>query len=317
MFMSIAPLVDASTDVPFGTLLGVTDGGVHVYCCDYETLNPNEILDREKFKNVHDGVTTGYKWQCVELGRRYLLVNQGVIFDNIAMAYDIFRLKHVRRVADGQMVPMYAHVNGEADVLPTKGSLLIWNPVGEFVHTGHIAVIVNVECDFVDIVEQNVEDMIWPEGQSYSRRLKATLNDDTGAYTIACTYHDSSILGWMNIDFHTEYNYEDVPIATPEDLKLQTTIITPDMAARPWMDATLDFVQAFQRQFGPHLEPGVSKYFTISEKGAAALVYATEHLHHMFMDATDYVLHHEKELMSHFRIPKKLWPRIRRSWFRR
>jgi glutathionylspermidine amidase/synthetase len=200
--MSIRPQVEATKLVRFGTILGITDGGVHVYCCDYDTLDPSEKnKEDEDFYNVYNGVTTGYKWQCVELGRRYLLVNHGVVFDNVPMAYDIFRLKHVRRVSDGQMVSMHAHVNGESDVLPTKGSLLIWNPAGEFAHTGHIAVIVNVKCDFVDIVEQNAEDSIWQDGQLYSRRLKATLNDGTGAYTIACTYHDTSILGWMNIEY--------------------------------------------------------------------------------------------------------------------
>ncbi|KDO18332.1 hypothetical protein SPRG_21714 [Saprolegnia parasitica CBS 223.65] len=252
MELPVAPVV------PFGTLLGITDGGVHVYCCDYTTLSDDARANRDDFKSVHNGITTGYKWQCVELGRRYLLVNFGVVFDNIAMAYDIFRLKNVRRVEDDQLVPMHPNVNGEATELPVKGSLLIWNPVGEFERTGHIAVIVHAENDYVDIVEQNVDDEVWPAGQTYSRRLKAVVDEDSGAYTI-------------------------------------TFLATP----------------------GAVLTEGKSPYFTLTSHGQAALEYATDHLHHMFLDATDYVLHHEKELGPHFRIPQKLWPRIRRSWFRR
>ncbi|RHY25782.1 hypothetical protein DYB32_008100 [Aphanomyces invadans] len=316
--MNISTEEDAAAVVPFGTLLGVSDGGVEVYNCDYSTLPPPDMLDRASFKNEHNGVTTGYKWQCVELGRRYLLVNFGVIYDNIAMAYDIFRLKTVRRVADGQLVPMVSNVNGESTDLPVKGSLLIWNPVGEFVHTGHIAVIVNVEVDYVDIVEQNVDDTIWPPGVNYSRRLKADLNEVTGAYTITCTFPDSSILGWMTIDMHTEYNYEDVPIATPsQDLHLRNVTLTETQLATPWMNPDLPYVQAFQSAFGSALASSPnSAYFSLTTRGQAALEYATEHLHHMFLDATDYVLHHEKELGHYFRLPPALWPRIRRSWFR-
>ncbi|KAG9405451.1 hypothetical protein AC1031_003346 [Aphanomyces cochlioides] len=305
--------------VPFGTVLGITDGGVHVYNCDYSTLTPEQTSDRASFKNVYEGVTTGYKWQCVELGRRYLYVNYGLVYDNIAMAYDIFRLKNVRRVADGQLVPMQAHVNGESSDLPVKGSLLIWNPVGEFVQTGHIAVIVAVEDDYVDIVEQNVDDTIWPEGVNYSRRLKAELNEKTGAYTIHCSFPDSSILGWMTIDIHTEYNYEDVPLATPdEDLARHEISLTEAQLSTPWMDTSLSYVRTFQDFFGGALASSKdTAYYTITPRGQRALEYATEHLHHMFLDATDYVLHHEKEFAPHFRLPAVLWLRIRRSWFRR
>ncbi|OQS00676.1 bifunctional glutathionylspermidine amidase/glutathionylspermidine synthetase [Achlya hypogyna] len=315
--MQLPPIPTAAPPVPFGTLLGITDGGVHVYCCDYETLDPAARSDRDQFKSIFNGVTTGYKWQCVELGRRYLLVNFGVVFDNIAMAYDIFRLKNVRRVADDTLVPMHPNVNGEATELPVKGSLLIWNPVGEFERTGHIAVIVHAENDFVDIVEQNVEDEIWPPGQTYSRRLKAITDEDTGTYTIVCTYPDSSILGWMTIDMETEYNYEDVPIATPDELVRHEIVVSPEVAARPWLDATLPHVHTFLTSPGAAITPGVVPYFTLTAHGQRALEYATNHLHHMFLDATDYVLHHEKEFGSYFRIPPKLWPRIRRSWFRR
>ncbi|OQR95893.1 bifunctional glutathionylspermidine amidase/glutathionylspermidine synthetase [Thraustotheca clavata] len=303
--------------VSFGTLLGITDGGVHVYCCDYTTLTDAQRSNRDDFKSIFNGITTGYKWQCVELGRRYLLVNYGVVFDNIAMAYDIFRLKNVRRVADDQLVPMHSNVNGEATELPVKGSLLIWNPVGEFERTGHISVIVDATNEYVDIVEQNVDDTIWPEGQNYSRRLKATVDEDTGAYTIHCTFGDSSILGWMTIDMETEYNYEDVPVATPDELQQKKAIVSAELASKSTLDASLPFIEVFQGLQGSQLTAGPLSYFTLTEHGQNALEYATDHLHHMFLDATDYVLHHEKELGPHFRIPSKLWSRIRRSWFRR
>jgi hypothetical protein len=37
----------------------------------------------------------------------------------------------------------------------------------------------------------------------------------------------------------------------------------------------------------------------------------------MFLNATDYVIHHQEEVGRHFHVPDKLWPRIQQSWFRR
>jgi len=136
------------------------------------------------------------KWQCVELGRRYLLVNYGVVFDSIPMAYDIFDLKTVLRVKDNKELGFYAQVNGQSKIPPRRGSLLIWKPQGYFKTTGHVAVISNVGQNFLDIVEQNVDDEVWPTGTDYSRRLR-TSTDQSGAFRIHCTFLDTRILGWM------------------------------------------------------------------------------------------------------------------------
>ncbi|KDO30542.1 hypothetical protein SPRG_04443 [Saprolegnia parasitica CBS 223.65] len=298
---------------PFGTVLGTTDGGVEVYCCDYETLGESALADRNDFKNVVDGITTGYKWQCVELGRRYLLVNHGVVYDNIAMAYDIFRLKYVRRVADNVLFPLVPQANGVATRLPAKGALLIWNPLGKFERTGHIAVIVGATASYTDIVEQNVDFTVWPAGQTYSRRLPTTVDPETGAITLQCT-HDGSILGWTSVHFETEYNYEDVPKATSSDFTQHQVTLTEAHLGRPWLDPSRPYVQTFLAQPSWQPSSGVSDYFCMSRHGQAALEYATEHLHHMFLDATDFILHHQDELGAHFRIPSALWPRLWHSW---
>ncbi|OQS00678.1 bifunctional glutathionylspermidine amidase/glutathionylspermidine synthetase [Achlya hypogyna] len=298
---------------PFGSILGVTDGGVAVHCCDYETLGPDALADRDDFKHSVGGVTTGYKWQCVELGRRYLLVNYGVVYDNIAMAYDIFRLKYVRRVSDNALFPLRPHTNGQATTLPAKGSLLIWNPEGKFETTGHIAVVVTATETHVDIVEQNVDFTMWPAGQTYSRRLQVATDPETGAYKLQCTI-DGSILGWTTVDMSVKYNYEDVPRATPTDLTHHVVTLSADAVATPWVDASLPFVQTFLQQADWQPSAGPSDYFCMTAHGQRALEYATDHLHHMFLDATDWVLHHEKELGAHFRIPSALWPRLWHSW---
>ena len=73
----------------------------------------------------------GHKWQCVELARRWLYVNKGYVFDDIAMAYDIFRLRNVRVIADDCLLPLHSFRNG-ARRAPEPGALLIWGEGGEF-----------------------------------------------------------------------------------------------------------------------------------------------------------------------------------------
>jgi len=66
----------------------------------------------------------GYKWQCVEFARRWLYLNRGYIFDDVAMAYEIFRLRAVRRVHDDVLLPLRAFRNG-ARRRPEPGCLMV------------------------------------------------------------------------------------------------------------------------------------------------------------------------------------------------
>ncbi len=75
----------------FGTLLGIADGGVCSYSSDYETANDTEYPNRSAYRSYYDGIYMGYKWQCVEFARRWLYVNKGYIFNDVSMAYEIFK----------------------------------------------------------------------------------------------------------------------------------------------------------------------------------------------------------------------------------
>jgi glutathionylspermidine amidase/synthetase len=162
------------TPAVFGTVLGITHGGCEVYSCDYDTADQNRFANPISYESYHEGIYTGFKYQCVELARRYLLINYGVIFDSIPTAYDMFELKYYTRIADKKKFVISCHENGST-TLPVKGSLLIWYPQGEFKRTGHVAVVIDVQHDHIDIAEQNVDDTIWIE--NYSRRLKTVLDE--------------------------------------------------------------------------------------------------------------------------------------------
>ncbi|ETV90925.1 hypothetical protein H310_14411 [Aphanomyces invadans] len=194
VFLSVAICAVASLHwAPFGTILGVTDGNVEVYSCH---LDPGqEALDQAS--NYVNGTYTGVQWQCVELARRYLLVNYGVVFGDVDYAFQIFDLDTVDKVSDGSKFALNKFVNG-GSMRPERGSLLIWDPTGEMAITGHVAVVVDVTDSYVDIVEQNVEDTIWPTGQLYSRRLKVKQN--SSSYFVEKWYNDEHLLGWVTVD---------------------------------------------------------------------------------------------------------------------
>mmetsp|Transcript_113972 Transcript_113972/g.362418 ORF Transcript_113972/g.362418 Transcript_113972/m.362418 type:complete len:232 (+) Transcript_113972:1135-1830(+) len=181
---------------PFGTLLGVTDGPVEVYSCNLEP--DRKALDMEP--NYINGTYTGVKWQCVELARRYLLINFGVVFDSVEYAYQIFDFTSVGKVSDKSRVAFNKHANG-GPIPPEHGSLLIWKPYGEMAVTGHVAVVIDVTDTYVDIAEQNVEDTIWPENRHYSRRLDVKKNSTS--FHIEKWFEEEDLVGWMTVDLKT------------------------------------------------------------------------------------------------------------------
>ncbi len=179
----------------FGTLLGYAPGNVAAYSSDYDSVDPKALPDRHAYRHYVDGVYTGYKWQCVEFARRWLLLNKGYVFEDIAMAYDIFKLRHVNIVGGNKTLPLQSFNNGSKRA-PEPGCMLIWNEGGEFELTGHVAIVTEVFDDCIRIAEQNVDHECWPEGRDYARELPARRSDD-GGYWIKCSYVDGDILGWV------------------------------------------------------------------------------------------------------------------------
>ncbi|OQR90383.1 glutathionylspermidine synthase [Achlya hypogyna] len=204
--VAVAAVQAALAPAPFGTILGVTDGGVDVYSC--QLPDGTEALDMDP--NYVDGVYTGVRWQCVELARRYLYVNFGVVFGSVDYAFEIFDLSTFERVATKTPVAIAKIKNG-ASTPPAHGALLIWSPYGEMAETGHVAVVVNVTDTHVDVVEQNVEDTVWPKGQGYSRRLKAHRN--ATSFFIEKWYKEEEIIGWVAIDSSATAALDAAPVA--------------------------------------------------------------------------------------------------------
>ena len=303
-----------SVPTSFGTLLGYAPGNVASYSSDYETASEEEYPNRSAYRSYLDGIYMGYKWQCVEFARRWLYVNYGYIYDDVAMAYDIFELRTVRDLTRNTLLPFNAFVNGGL-AHPQVGSLLIWQEGGEFEDTGHVAVITEVSQTFIRIAEQNVGHAVWG-GRNYARELKATVSAD-GEYWVSCSYGDAEILGWM-------MQTDDVRHAVPTEksdvrlggIKTQHATVTGEHK-KSWLNLANDDEAAFVDMMGGHCLTSTladqTRYFTISDSTKTHLEHATNELHELFMHATDYVLQNE-ELLEKFNIPSVIIPKIKQSW---
>ena len=307
-----------SSPAPFGTVLGIGPGGVPVYSSDYASVDKTAMPDRASFRSIVDGEFMGYKWQCVELARRWLYRVKGYVFDDIAMAYDIFRLRSVRVVADGSRLPLCSFRNG-AGRRPEPGSLLIWNEGGDFVVTGHVAVVTEVFDDRVRVIEQNVDNTPWPEGRTWSRELPASVSGD-GAYWIEESLGNATILGWV-IQTADRTHAEDIADADPRLFNPRERVLDPGPREDDvWLDAKVPEEAAYMAAMGgSHLAFEAADRFTwfrICETAERELRRATNELHALFLHATNYVLEHP-DLQARFAFPKALWPRIQESWLRR
>ena len=302
----------------FGHQIGTAPGDVPVFSSDYETADKEEYPTRQSYRSHVDGVYMGHKWQCVELARRWLYVNKGYVFDDIAMAYDIFRLRNVRAIADGSLLPLHSFRNG-ARRAPEPGALLIWREGGEFDVTGHVAIVTEVLPDRIRIVEQNVDHEVWPDSRDWARELLMTGDAETG-YTLECSFENSEIVGWViqtDEPTHAEIELDDDPRLFVPQLR---EVADTGQTETAWLDS-LDAKQAayIELNKGCRLasdETHQHQYFCISETAERELRRATNELHRMFLHATNHVLENE-DLLRRFNLPPVLWPRIRQSWSNR
>ena len=303
---------------PFGTILGLAPGNVPVYSCDYDSLDHNALPGRDDFKSYIGNVYMGQKWQCVEFARRWLFLNKGYVFRDVPMAYDIFKLKSVRHLKSNKKIPLHSFQNGSKRP-PEAGCLLIWNEGGEFAITGHVGIVTEVQTKYIKIVEQNLHNQKWPEGQNYSRKLNTNVDDD-GGFWIESQFPDASILGWVIQTNDSNYSEEIIKIDKHLfNLELRE-VENKGQAEKRWLNvANADegaYVKAVKGHSLVEKDEDEYKYFCISETAYNELKKATNELHYMFLHATDFVFKNN-QILEKFCIPKPLWSRMHKSWTNR
>jgi glutathionylspermidine amidase/synthetase len=299
----------------FGSLIGIAPGNVPIYSSDYDSVDDREMPNRHAFRSYLNGITMGYKWQCVEFARRWLYLNKGYIFDDVPMAYDIFKLGKVRVMADNSELPLHSFKNGSKRP-PEPGCLLIWNEGGEFEMTGHVAIVTEVCPHCVRVVEQNFDNQAWKEDQSYSREIKAQMTEE-GEFWIHCPFHDATLLGWIIQTEDDTFAEEIVEIDKRLfNLRLKT-VPRQDQAAGSWLNMANEDEVAYVAVMGGHKlassEEDQLTYFGLSKSAQHEIRRASNELHALFMRATDYILQHDS-LHHNFNIPRPVWPRIKQSW---
>lgn len=301
----------------FGTVLGYALGNVAVYSSDYDSADENELPNRHAYRSYVDDIFMGYKWQCVEFARRWMYLNKGYIFDDVPMAYDIFQLSHVRVIKGKKpkRLPLKSFKNGSTRH-PEVGCMLIWDEGGEFEVTGHVAIVTEVLSDKIRLVEQNNHHLVWPEGQNFSRELKAQIAED-GAYWIESSLADAPLLGWV---IQTDNDTNAVIHEPAKQNMFAIQMWQAEATVNPsqsWLNIANEDEAAFVKMMGGHHltnnPDNYNKYLVISETAAKDLKRSTNELHALFLHATDYVLQHE-EILEKFNLPRVLWKRIKQSW---
>lgn len=171
--------------VPFDEIEGVASENVPAY-----SNNQSSIFNIGQ--NYVYGVYTGFRWQCVEYARRWLILRKGCTFKNVGNACDMWKeINEIERLTDGKKFLLRCIENG-SERPPKIGSLLIY-PRSFRMPFGHVAVITGVVDGFVHISEQNHLFQSWET--DFARR--AALNCRDGRFFIDDT---DPLFGWLEID---------------------------------------------------------------------------------------------------------------------
>lgn len=201
-------LVFANSDnpnkiIPFGQPIGIDLNNIIAYSSDVQT-NPH----RKKYSYltqyiIKKKIFCGIRFQCVEYARRWLILVHNISFEQVQMAYQIFTSDNIsfRNIWTKHSIPYTKCPNGSA-ISPVKGSILLWDKADNYL-TGHVAIILNIDENYVYIGEQNWKDVEWLN--NYSRKIpikKISAHnqiqiwlDDTDT-----NHFNLKILGWLNLD---------------------------------------------------------------------------------------------------------------------
>lgn len=125
-------------------------------------------INRELFRIV---IYVRFKWQCVEFARRYWMHHFKVYLPDVPIAAKIWEMEEafLMPLESGKRVPLMHLENGT--VKPEVGDFLIYAKSYEE-RVGHVAVVVKVFDDKIQIAEQNRHnDRMWPGNYAHEIEL--------------------------------------------------------------------------------------------------------------------------------------------------
>ena len=164
------------------------------------------------------GQSTGFKWQCVEYARRYLLLRAGLVFGECVRASELFSQHNILHdVERGVEVEWPRSLNG-GPCPPNEGDVIIYPYVENKIPWGHVGVISHVEwlpspmgsgrdgtgqcVAIAGIAEQNIHARSW-NGRSYGRCVALIKRTAEGQPSFTLEEHEGAIfedcLGWKPV----------------------------------------------------------------------------------------------------------------------
>ena len=296
----------------FNKVQGIASTNVHAYS------NGDDDFFSVERHYLH-GIFMGFKWQCVEFARRWLLMRKSCIFPPIPCAADMWsELTYVERVTDGKRFPLKCYPNGSHHE-PKHDSLLIY-PRNKDLPFGHVAIVCSVVPGFVRIAEQNYIYHSWAD--DFAREIPVVVTD--GNYLIK---DDDDICGWIEIDDNDELQpldetklhlilkqYQD---ARPCGVLERVSVTDKSFhSIKNWLNEDDPAEKYFIQLYGPDLiraDTDTLPYYRIDQELTLNIGSTSNELHQMFLDATNYVVEND-DLFKHFCIPEVFWPKIRQSW---
>ncbi|UJR31235.1 hypothetical protein I4U23_018737 [Adineta vaga] len=299
--------------VPFNKVQGVASTNVHAYS------NGDDDFFSVERHYLH-GIFMGFKWQCVEFARRWLLMRKSCVFPPIPCAADMWNdLKYVECVIDGKQFSLKCYPNGSPHS-PKPDSLLIY-PRNEQFPYGHVAIICDIVPGFIRIAEQNYIYHSWSD--NYAREISLKCKED-GNYYIE---DEDEICGWIEIDDNNQLKPLDetrldlilkqYQKATPIG-KLERSSITDKSfhLIDHWLNEEDPAEKYFIKLYGPNLiraDTDTLPYYKVDQDLTLSIGSTSNELHQMFLDATNYVVEND-DLLKRFCIPEVFWPKLRQSW---
>ncbi|KAK7195946.1 trypanothione synthetase [Novymonas esmeraldas] len=302
--------------VPFGGVQGYAPGGIPAYSNKHDHYFSGE-------RSIEDNVFCGFKYQCVEFARRWLLERKGLVLPDVNWACHIFQLKQVSDAATAEDFAVLPVRNGTA-AKPEADTLLIY-PSSDSNTVGHVGAITEVGDDYVCVADQNYRFHKWTAPYSYKLRLEHkddvwTIIDDLDADDVEIP------LGWVTFPGRANRPDGAPPVALhqslyftepPKPYLLRRTFV-PEETKANWLNMDDPAERLFVEEFGMDVsrsrleETAVSYYESNHEFHLRCIAYGTQ-LHSIFLEATAQVIASDEKLRL-FSIPEEFWPRIRHSW---
>ncbi|KPI88441.1 trypanothione synthetase-like protein [Leptomonas seymouri] len=198
--VDVTPVHSAAQLLPYGEQQGSFRG---VVACS----NRDDGYFSGENNYVNSVIYTGYRYQCVEYARRFLLLTTGCIFSNCGRASEIYAMDHITHVETGERYTLHHHSNnGTSTEKPQPGDIIIYPYHPELTPWGHVGVISYVDDHSVGIAEQNqyFGPFISPsesylDGERCVARYAALLhNEETHTWTIEDASPMPLCIGWLS-----------------------------------------------------------------------------------------------------------------------